>query len=64
MNSVILELTEFRILRANINVETRTGRGRLQIEPVAVCIRASNSVVSKNVVRMSNPEGTRSLISI
>jgi hypothetical protein len=61
---VVSELANFVVLRTNISVSMRTDSVDLQIIPVSVSIGATNSVLNEGVIRLSDPETCRSLISI
>jgi len=64
VSNVALELAQLRLNRADVLTETRAHSVLLMIEPESVSIRASSMVISEDVVRMSNPETTRRLISV
>jgi hypothetical protein len=61
---VVLELTKLLVLRAHVSIERWANCSLLKIVPVRVTIRAASSIVANNVVRIGDPDGCWSLISI
>ena len=64
VSMVVSELTKLSVLRADVGVVRRSHGSQLGVIPVTIAIRTSSMVISELVIRMSNPEGGRSLISI
>jgi len=64
VSMVVSELTKLSVLRADVGVVRRSHGSQLGVIPVTIAIRTSSVVISELVIRMSNPEGGRSLISI
>lgn len=64
VTSVVSELTELSEFGANISVEAGAHCGLLHVVPVTVRVTTGNSVVSDNVVGVSDPETTRGLVGV
>jgi hypothetical protein len=64
VSDIVLEFSQLGVDRANVFVSTRTHSVLLVIKPESISIRSSSVVTLENIVRMSNPETTRGLISI
>lgn len=64
MGYVVSELTNLRVLRANIRIERRTHGSNLGIVPVAVTIRTSCMIISKLVIGVGDPEGSWGLVGV
>jgi hypothetical protein len=61
---IIAEFADPVVLGAHIGVSIRTDRVNLQIVPESIAIRASDSVLDEVVVWLSDPEASRSLVSV
>jgi hypothetical protein len=64
MSTIILELSQLRLNRTNIQAETRSHCVILKVDPETISIRPSGVIASENIVRMSDPETSRRLISV
>lgn len=64
MSNIVSELSELGVLWANIGVKRGSNRRLLRVIPVRVTIRASSVVIADDVVRVSDPERSRGLVSV
>jgi hypothetical protein len=61
---VVSEFTNFFILGANVSVSMRTNGMNLEIIPIGISVRSTDSVLNEGVVRGSDPETSWGLISV
>jgi hypothetical protein len=64
VSDIITEFTDFGVFRANVRIVRRSHSSKLGIIPVSITVRTSSMVVSELVIGMSDPERSRSLVSV
>ena len=64
VSNIVSELTNLRVLWTDIETERWTHGILLCVIPVTVSIRTSSMVASDDVVGMSDPNASRSLVSV
>jgi hypothetical protein len=59
-----MELAEFSKFWTNIRVKIGTNGGCLHIKPISVGVGTNHMIINEDVVRVCDPESSRSLISV
>jgi len=64
VSDIVLEYSYGFVFWADIGIGRRTCGMLLEIVPVAISIRSSSMISNEMIVRMSQPEASRCLISV